>query len=183
MCKGNLADHPQRWNCYGDKSEGTLGMVEKGQVPIPHDEAEGVCFNIKYENTEIIKSRVLWVQWEEIHCACICGQVTLLSFGEIIRNQFLATLFLLNDTNSLIALKMFKNGRWLIKGTPQKDLAEQTTLLLFIWKMSCLEAKHGMAGQSFLTATAGSAYSVKKTVAKLCHSSYKLWAFRNTEKT
>lgn len=84
--------------------------MEKGQIPTPHGEAEGVCFNIKYENVEIIKSIVLWVQWEEIHCACMCGQVTLLSFGEIIRSQFLASLFLLNDTNYLIALDFFKNG-------------------------------------------------------------------------
>lgn len=36
--------------------------------------------------------------------------------------------------------------------------------------MSCLEARCGLAG-SFLIATAGSAYSVQKTVAESCHCS------------
>lgn len=108
----------------------------------------------------------------------MCREVTLLSFGEMIRSQLLATLFLLNDTTYLIASNFFKNRWWLMKGTPQKDMVEQTTLLLFTMKMSCLEARHGAAGQSFLTATAGSAHSVQKTVAESCCCSDKLWAFR-----
>lgn len=76
----------------------------------------------------------------------MCGQVTLLNFEEMIRSQFLATVFSLNGTNDLIALDFFKNRWWLMKGTHQKDVAEQTTLLLFTWKMSCLEVRHGVAG-------------------------------------